>query len=214
MSVNRTISSGVTVRERCAVCPTSGMPPGQMSLRYNPTTIHHNEVLMRRSLNVAQGFSPAVACVVIVLVIPAFGALPMRSQAQAKRGPFDALHFRDIGPAATGGRIHDIAIDPANPPRLYGAAGNGGIWKTTNKGVTWKDVFVQQPDSAFGALAIFERDPKIVWAGSGEQNNRQSSSWGGGGYRSTDAGETWTYLGLHDTRSIARVVLDPNDANV
>src|SRR4029453_2661044 len=115
MSVNRTISSGVTVRERCAACPTSGMPPGQMSLRYNPTTIHHNEVLMRRSLIVAQRSSPAVACAVIALVITAFGALPLRSQAQAQRGPVDALHFRDIGPAATGGRIHDIAIDPANP---------------------------------------------------------------------------------------------------
>jgi photosystem II stability/assembly factor-like uncharacterized protein len=185
-----------------------------MSLRYNPTTIHHNEVLMRRSLNVAQGFSPAVACAVIVLVITAFGALPMRSQAQAKRGPFDALHFRDIGPAATGGRIHDIAIDPANPAVLYVAAATGGIWKSTNNGVTWKDVFVQQHDSAFGALAIFDRDPKIVWAGSGEQNNRQSSSWGGGVYRSTDAGETWTHVGLHDTRAIGRVVLDPSDPNV
>jgi hypothetical protein len=73
---------------------------------------------------------------------------------------------------------------------LYVATATGGIWKSTNNGVTWKDDLRQQPDSAFGALAIFERDPKIIWAGSGEQNNRQSSSWGGGVYRSTDAGET------------------------
>src|SRR4029078_9037924 len=83
-----------------------------------------------------------------------------------------------------------------------------------NKGVTWQDVFAAQNDNAFGALAIFEKDPKIVWAGSGEQNNRQSWSWGGGIYRSVDAGDTWTYLGLHDTRAIGRVVLDPTDPNV
>src|SRR5437016_1330092 len=117
-------------------------------------------------------------------------------------GPFDDLHFRGIGPAATGGRIQDLQIDPKNPAILYVGAATGGIWKSTNKGVTWKDVFARQPDNTFGALAIFERDPKIVWAGTGENNNRQSSSWGGGVYRSTDGGDTWRYLGLHETRSI------------
>src|SRR5262249_39152100 len=81
-------------------------------------------------------------------------------------------------------------------------------------GVTWKPIFDGQPDDSFGALAIFAGNSSIIWAGTGEQNNRQSSSWGGGVYRSTDAGDTWTYLGLHDTRSIGRVVLHPTDANV
>ena len=128
--------------------------------------------------------------------------------------PFDELHFRDIGPAVSGGRIHDIQIDPINPAVLYVAAAGGGIWKSTNKGVTWRDIFGKQPDNTFGALAIFARDPKIVWAGTGEQNNRQSSSWGGGVYRSTNGGDSWTYLGLHDTRSFARVVSHPADSNV
>ena len=80
----------------------------------------------------------------VLLAIAALAAFTsIRSQAQAKRGPFDALHFRDIGPAATGGRIHDIAIDPTNPAVLYVATATGGIWKSTNNGVTWKDVFVQ-----------------------------------------------------------------------
>ena len=136
------------------------------------------------------------------------------AHAQSARTPFDELHFREIGPAATGGRIHDLQIDPKNPAVLYVGAASGGIWKSTNNGVTWKDIFAGQPDNTFGALAIFEGDSKIVWAGSGEQNNRQSSSWGGGVYRSTNGGETWSYLGLHDTRSIGRVVLHPTDANV
>src|SRR5436190_21379162 len=137
---------------------------------------------------------------IALAVIPALAALPSsRTAAQSVSKPFNALHFRDIGPAATGGRIHDIAIDPKDPAVLYVAAATGGIWKSTNKGMNWKDVFARQPDNSFGALAIFERDPKIIWAGSGEQNNRQSSSWGGGVYRSTDGGDTWAYLGLHDT---------------
>jgi photosystem II stability/assembly factor-like uncharacterized protein len=151
----------------------------------------------------------------LLIPIAAFAASIAAGQNdRPAQSPFDALHFRDIGPAATGGRIHDIQIDPSNPAVLYVAAATGGIWKSSNKGVTWKPVFENQPDNTFGALAIFERDPKIVWAGTGEQNNRQSSSWGGGVYRSSDGGETWKYLGLHDTRSIGRVVLHPSNPDV
>src|SRR5678816_609053 len=78
----------------------------------------------------------------------------------AQPSPFDALHFREIGPAATGGRIHDLQIDPKNPAVLYVGAATGGIWKSTNKGVTWKDIFSHQPDNTFGALAIFAGDTK------------------------------------------------------
>src|SRR5262245_35190349 len=76
-------------------------------------------------------------------------------QVKDERSPFDALHFRSIGPAATGGRIHDLQIDPKNPAVLYAGAASGGIWKSTNNGVTWRDIFGKQPDNTFGALAIF-----------------------------------------------------------
>ncbi len=150
-----------------------------------------------------------------LFVVTAF--VPARTAVQAQAAPaspFDKLKFRDIGPGVTSGRIHDIQIDPKDPAVLYVGTAGGGIWKSTNKGTTWKDIFGTQPDSSFGALAIFEKNPQIVWAGSGEQNNRQSSSWGGGVYRSTNGGETWTHVGLHDTRSIGRVVLDPADPNI
>ena len=100
---------------------------------------------------------------IALVIVTALAALPSsRTAAQTAKTPFDALHFRDIGPAATGGRIHDLQIDPQNPAVLYVGSASGGIWKSTNNGVTWKDVFGTQPDNTFGALAIFERDTKIV----------------------------------------------------
>jgi photosystem II stability/assembly factor-like uncharacterized protein len=130
------------------------------------------------------------------------------------QSPFDSLHFRSIGPAATGGRIHDIEVDPRDPSTIYVAAASGGIWKTTNHGTFWAPVFDGQPDNTFGDLAIFAGNSQIIWAGTGEQNNRQSTSWGGGVYRSTNGGATWQHVGLEETRQIGRVVLHPTDANV
>src|SRR2546425_6463633 len=102
---------------------------------------------------------PLIALITFV-VLAAFALA--RTQTQTVRSPFDSLHFRGIGPATTGGRIHDLQIDPKDPAILYIGAATGGIWKSTNKGVTWKDIFANQPDNTFGALAIFERDPKII----------------------------------------------------
>ena len=132
----------------------------------------------------------------------------------AAQSPFDSLHFRSIGPAATGGRIQDIEVDPKDPSTIYIAAASGGIWKTTNHGTMWRPIFEGQPDNTFGDLAIFPGNTQIVWAGTGEQNNRQSTSWGGGVYRSTDGGATWSYLGLKETRQIGRVVVHPTDPNI
>jgi photosystem II stability/assembly factor-like uncharacterized protein len=130
------------------------------------------------------------------------------------QSPFDAMHARSIGPAVMGGRISDVEVDPRDPATIYIGAAAGGIWKTTNKGTTWTPVFEGQADNSFGDLAIFAGDSRIVWAGTGEQNNRQSSSWGGGVYRSTDAGETWTFLGLKESGSIGRVVTHPTNPDV
>jgi photosystem II stability/assembly factor-like uncharacterized protein len=141
-------------------------------------------------------------------------ALLLVATAAAAQSPFDSLKFRSIGPAATGGRIHDIEVDPADPAIIYVAAATGGIWKTTNHATSWMPVFEKMPDNTFGDLAIFTGDPRIIWAGTGEHNNRQSSSWGTGIYRSTDGGESWTHLGLDSTASIARVRLHPTDPNV
>jgi len=124
------------------------------------------------------------------------------------------FRFRSIGPASMGGRIDDIVAVESDPSTIYVGFATGGVWKTTNNGTTWAPIFDTYPVCSVGALAVDQRNPNIVWVGSGEANNRQSSSFGDGIYKSTDAGKTFTNVGLKDTQSIARIVVDPKDSNV
>src|SRR5205085_5535901 len=117
---------------------------------------------------------PESLVVRIALRLAVFALVPSLGFAQS---PFDSLHFRSIGPAATGGRIHDIEVDPKDPSTMYIASASGGIWKTSNKGTFWAPIFDGVPDNTFGDLSIVASNPQIIWAGTGEQNNRQSSSW-------------------------------------
>ena len=124
------------------------------------------------------------------------------------------LQFRAIGPANMGGRIDDIAVVENNPSIFYVGAATGGVWKTTNAGTTFDPIFDDAGTCSVGDIAIAPSDPNILWLGSGEPNNRQSSSWGDGVYRSLDGGLTWRNMGLRDTKHIGRVVIDPRDPNI
>ena len=121
---------------------------------------------------------------------------------------------RLIGPAVTGGRIHNVEALPDDPSTIFLASASGGLWKTTNRGHTWRNVFANKEVSTFGDVAIAPSDPLILYAGTGEQNNRQSTSWGNGVYRSDDGGETWRHLGLAETRHIGKVLVHPADPDV
>jgi photosystem II stability/assembly factor-like uncharacterized protein len=129
-------------------------------------------------------------------------------------GPFDRLHFRSIGPASMSGRIDDIAVSERDPRIFYIAAATGGLWKTTNNGVSLTPVFDSAGTASIGAVTIPADDPNLVWVGTGENNNRQSSSWGDGVYKSTDGGKSWAHMGLRDSKQVARVVIDPVDHDV
>jgi photosystem II stability/assembly factor-like uncharacterized protein len=123
------------------------------------------------------------------------------------------LQWRAIGPANMGGRIDDFAVVENNPSIIYAGAATGGVWKTTNNGTTWDPVFDDQSSTSIGDICLAPADPNIVWVGTGEPNNRQSSSWGDGVYRSLDGGKTWQNMGLRDTKHIGRIVIDPRDVN-
>ncbi len=121
--------------------------------------------------------------------------------------------FRGIGPASMGGRIDDIACVENNPYICYVGFATGGVWKTTNNGTTFAPIFDTYSTASIGDIAIAPSNPDIVWVGTGEANNRQSSSFGDGIYKSTDAGKTFTRMGLQDSQTIARIVIDPRDPN-
>ncbi|MGD9344341.1 MAG: hypothetical protein PVH84_00655 [Candidatus Aminicenantes bacterium] len=126
----------------------------------------------------------------------------------------DGLEWRCIGPANMGGRIDDFAVLERSPHIMYVGTASGGVWKTTNNGITWKPVFDDQATSTIGDVTVAPSQPDTVWVGTGEPNNRQSSSWGKGVYKSTDGGETWRNMGLEDTHHIGRIVIHPTNPDI
>src|SRR5579884_2944989 len=127
---------------------------------------------------------------------------------------FEHLEPCNIGPAIRGGRIADIEGVPGNPAIVYVATGAGGLWKTVNAGTTWSPIFDHEPVISIGALALDPRNPDVVWVGTGEASARNSISFGDGIYKSLDGGKTWRNLGLHDTRNISRIVINPLNTDV
>ena len=124
------------------------------------------------------------------------------------------MKFRSIGPAGPGGRVDDIAVSRSNPDVEYIAFATGGLFRSTNRGVTFEPVFEADGSASFGDVAIDPRNADVVYAGTGENNNRQSSSFGDGLYKTMDGGKSWTYVGLRETQTISRIVIDPEHPDV
>ncbi|HKF58221.1 MAG TPA: hypothetical protein VKJ45_22450 [Blastocatellia bacterium] len=123
------------------------------------------------------------------------------------------FRFRPIGPASMGGRVDDIVAVESNPYIIYVGLATGGVWKTINNGTTWEPIFETYTASSIGDIDICQQDPNVVWVGTGEANNRQSSTAGDGIYKSTDGGKTFASMGLRETQTIARVVIDQRNPN-
>ncbi len=120
------------------------------------------------------------------------------------------LHWRNIGPFR-GGRTRAISGVPSQPNVFYFAQVNGGVFRTDDFGRTWEPLFDEQPTASVGALAVSVSDPNIIYVGSGEGLHRPDLSVGNGLYKSTDAGKTWTHLGLRDGQQIAQIAVDPRN---
>ncbi|MCW5935821.1 MAG: hypothetical protein KIT11_00750 [Fimbriimonadaceae bacterium] len=119
---------------------------------------------------------------------------------------------RELGPTTMGGRIMDIDADPKAPRRFYVAFASGGLWKTETAGTVMTPVFDRMPTQCFGAVAIDPNAPNTVWAATGEASSRNSTSWGGGVYKSSDGGETWNLTGLTETEHVGRIAVNPKDS--
>ncbi|HEU4837356.1 MAG TPA: hypothetical protein VFS90_23200 [Pyrinomonadaceae bacterium] len=150
--------------------------------------------------------------VVLVSLFAIFLSIISVAAQETRKDVLGALRYRHIGP--TGNRLTSVAGIPGQPNIYYVGAASGGIWKTIDGGAHWEPIFDSQPVSSIGALAIAPSDPNIVWAGTGEPWIRSHISVGQGVYKSTDAGKTWTLMGLEKTGRISRVVIDPKNPNI
>jgi photosystem II stability/assembly factor-like uncharacterized protein len=123
---------------------------------------------------------------------------------------FSGMRWREIGPLRAG-RTRALAGVASEPSTFYIGAVNGGVWKTTDAGETWQDLWASEPSGSIGAIAVAPSDPSVIYVGSGEGLARPDLSTGDGVYKSTDAGTTWTHLGLRDGQQIGQIAIDPHN---
>ncbi len=124
------------------------------------------------------------------------------------------LKFRNLGPAAAGGRITAVVGVPGDPNLYYAGAASGGVFKSTDGGATWTPVFQRQATASIGDVALAPSNPNLVWVGTGEANIRNDITDGAGVYFSSDAGHSWKFMGLRDAGQISRVIVDPDDPDI
>lgn len=148
----------------------------------------------------------AVAILASVLTTPA--------SAQVDFDALQTLTARSVGPSGQGGRINAIDVRIDDPDVIYVGAAAGGVWRSVNGGTTWDPIFDDQPVQSIGAIAIDQSNPDVIWVGTGEGNPRNSVNHGNGVYKSIDGGETWTHLGLSESRAIHRILLHPTDPDI
>src|SRR2546423_15391523 len=156
------------------------------------------------------------AALIVCLAVPLSAGLLTRVVAQQGRieqSTFSALRWRMIGPFR-GGRVNGVTGVPGQPNHFYMGSVGGGVWKTTNAGRTWLPIFDSQPIASIGAIAVAPSRPDTVYVGTGEADMRSQISYGNGMYKSTDAGKTWSHIGLDATRQIGKIAVDPRNADV
>jgi photosystem II stability/assembly factor-like uncharacterized protein len=152
------------------------------------------------------------------IVTATFSALPI-SPAQEHGTPsridekiFQELQWRSIGPHR-GGRALAVTGVRGQPELFYFGSVDGGVWRSNDAGRTWNPIFDSQPIGSVGAIAVAPSNPDVIYVGSGEADMRSNIGYGDGIYKSTDAGKSWTHIGLTDSRQIARILVDPADSN-
>src|SRR5688500_4181601 len=136
-------------------------------------------------------------------------------KAMTAASPYRLIPWQSIGPSNHTGRMTSIAVaDVAGQRSIYVGAATGGVWKSSNRGLTWRPIFEHEATASIGDVAVAPSNPQIVWVGTGESNLFRASLSGTGIYKSMDAGRTWQHMGLTDTGTIGRILVHPTNPNV
>ncbi|MGE3175508.1 MAG: WD40/YVTN/BNR-like repeat-containing protein [Planctomycetota bacterium] len=154
---------------------------------------------------------PALAVLTAAVSLPTLLSAQATAREHLARNVLGQMPWRELGPVTFGGRIVDLEVHPDDPAVFWAAAASGGLWKTTNGGLSWTPQFQDAYSISIGDLALAPSQPDTLYLGTGEANNQRSSYWGNGVYKSTDGGTTWQHLGLDGTEHIGRVAVHPHD---
>ena len=160
-----------------------------------------------------------VLALLLLMVSPSFSQKKNSGTGASKDSVFNSgilsgFTFRSIGPAVTSGRVSDVEVNPNNINEYYVAAASGGVWKTTNAGITYSPVFDKEGSYSIGCVTIDPNNTNIVWVGTGENNNQRSVAYGDGVYKSEDGGKSWKNVGLKNSEHTGMIVVDPSNSDV
>ncbi len=159
----------------------------------------------------------STALAALALVLATVTATAQEEKIDAEGGvpasTFSVLKAREVGPALLSGRIGDLAHNPNNRSEYYVASCSGGVWKTTNNGMTFEPVFDSKGSYSIGCISVDQDNPSVVWVGTGENNSQRSVSFGDGVYKSIDGGASWKNVGLRTSEHIGMIAIDPSDSN-
>ena len=192
-------------------------PPAELHLKNDESQsrpeVSRRDFLVRAGqLGALTAISPLVGHEILAMRgEPALLAEGMLRQEPASL--YAGLHWRLLGPFR-GGRVDAVSGVPGRPNEFYFGSVNGGVWKSVDAGRVWTPVFDSQPVASIGALAVAPSAPDVVYVGSGESTLRDSMGYGNGVYKSTNAGQSWTHLGLDETHHIGRIAIHPKNPDV
>ena len=155
----------------------------------------------------------AICILIIINSVILFAQNSNSSSDSLKNISLAGLQFRSIGPALTGGRVIDVAVNPQDHSEYFIASGSGSLWKTMNNGITFAPAFDNQKSYAIGCISIDPSNPNIIWVGTGENSNHYNVAYGDGVYKSEDGGKSWKNMGIKASEHIGGIAIDPKNLN-